>query len=109
MPQDQTPPRPDTSPTAAPAPDGFAAFAAEARARGFDTALIRDWDPNHQTPPHSHPFDTEALVVRGTVTLTFAGTSRVLAAGARFAVPRDIEHAETYGPEGATFWAARRQ
>jgi hypothetical protein len=89
-------------------PAGFEAFAAEARARGYGEALVREWEPGHATPVHSHPFDTSALVVRGDFVLVVGAEERRLVAGERFELARGIDHAERYGPKGATFWAARR-
>jgi quercetin dioxygenase-like cupin family protein len=89
-------------------PADFEAFAAEARARGHAEALVREWEPGHVTPVHSHPFDTMAVVVRGAFVLVVGGEERHLVAGDRFELARGIDHAERYGPEGATFWAARR-
>jgi quercetin dioxygenase-like cupin family protein len=56
---------------------------------------------------HEHPFDTRAVVVRGEFWLTVDGQTRHLKTGERFELARHIPHAERYGPEGATFWAAR--
>jgi mannose-6-phosphate isomerase-like protein (cupin superfamily) len=86
----------------------FEAFAAAARANGCADVLIRDWAANHETPVHAHPFDAEALVVAGEFWLTIGGETRHLRPGDRFAVPRGVDHAERYGPAGATFWVGRR-
>jgi quercetin dioxygenase-like cupin family protein len=45
--------------------------------------------------------------VRGEFWLTVDGQTRHLKTGERFELARHIPHAERYGPEGATFWAAR--
>ena len=88
--------------------DDFEDFAAAARARGFDEALVREWEAGHETPVHTHPFDAEALLVRGEFWLTVDGVTRHLQAGDRFAVVRGTPHVERYGAAGATFWVARR-
>lgn len=88
-------------------PQTFDQFRDEALRQGCDEALVREWAPGHETPMHEHPFDTRALVVRGEFWLTVDGQTRHLEAGERFELARHIPHAERYGPEGATFWAAR--
>jgi hypothetical protein len=40
--------------------------------------------------------------------LTEGDTTRHLHAGDRFELARSVPHAERYGAEGATYWAARR-
>lgn len=77
-------------------------------AQGFDEVLVREWAPGFENAPHEHPFDTEALVVQGEFWLTVDGQTRRVATGDTFALARGIRHSERYGPEGATFWAARK-
>lgn len=83
-------------------------FTATMIARGYDEVLVREWGPDHVAPDHEHPFDTDALVVSGEFWLTVGETTRHLRAGDTFQLNRGIRHAERYGSEGATFWAARR-
>jgi len=86
----------------------FAEFEARARAQGFNDVLVREWAPGQVVGTHTHPFDVSALVVRGEVVLTCHGEGRALRAGQPFELPRDTQHDERYGPEGATFWVARK-
>jgi quercetin dioxygenase-like cupin family protein len=86
----------------------FDAFKADALARGFDEVLVREWAPGLQVGTHTHPFAVEARVVRGGLALTLGDSTRDLAAGEVFALAAEVPHAENYGPEGATFWVARR-
>jgi len=86
----------------------FQSFAAQARSQGFDEVLVREWEPHLATPEHSHPFDVEALVVQGEFWLTMDGQTRHVKAGDTFKLTRDVMHQETYGAQGAVFWAARR-
>lgn len=86
----------------------FEEFSAEEKARGSDEVLVREWAPDHQTPVHDHPFDARALVVQGEFWLTVGEQTRHLQVGDRFELPRGTLHSERYGPQGATFWAARR-
>lgn len=86
----------------------FEQFSAKMLGSGYHEVLVREWEPHHCTPEHDHPFDTDALVVRGEFWLTSGGSTRHIRAGERFQLGRSIAHAERYGPQGATFWAARR-
>jgi hypothetical protein len=86
----------------------FAAFEAQARAAGADEVLVRDWAPGQVVDTHSHPFDADALVVRGEMWLSDAAGERHLGAGDTFRLAAGTPHAERYGPTGATYWVARR-
>jgi len=86
----------------------FADFEADARARGFDEVAERVWQAGTHVAVHGHPFAVEALMVQGELTLTIDDETRVLRRGDRFALVADQPHAEQYGGEGATYWAARR-
>ncbi len=87
----------------------FEDFAAAARARGFDEIVERRWEPGTVLDEHRHPFAVEALVVQGEMWLTPAGgPTRRLRPGDRFALGAEAPHAERYGADGATYWAARR-
>jgi hypothetical protein len=86
----------------------FDAFAAAARAAGFDEVLERTWAPHLVLDTHTHPFAVRARVVRGEMWLIHAGAERHLVAGDDFELPARAPHAERYGPEGAAFWVARR-
>ena len=86
----------------------FADFAADARAQGWDEVLERQWAPLTVLELHVHPFDAKARVVEGEMWLTLGGQTQHLRPGDGFEVGRDVLHAERYGPEGATYWVARR-
>lgn len=89
-------------------PSTFEDFRAAAQAEGFDEILVREWSPGQHLDTHTHPFALKVLVVRGEVLLGCEGHTRRVAAGEWFELAREVPHAEHYGPEGATFWAARR-
>jgi hypothetical protein len=86
----------------------YADFEAAAHAAGYDEVVVREWQPNQVVGTHTHPFDVKALVVRGELWLSAEGRTRHVRAGQRFELTRMCPHDERYGPEGATFWAARR-
>jgi quercetin dioxygenase-like cupin family protein len=86
----------------------YEAFEAATRAEGFDEVLIREWKPGQVVDTHTHPFAVKALVVSGEFWLTEGDRVRHVRTGDWFELARDVPHAERYGAEGATFWAARR-
>lgn len=86
----------------------FETFQSAALARGFGEVLARSWAPGQVLEDHSHPFDADALVVAGEMWLTVAGQTRHLLPGGTFVLPAGTPHAERYGPQGATYWVARR-
>jgi quercetin dioxygenase-like cupin family protein len=87
----------------------FEAFKAKSLANGFDEVLERVWAPNTVVETHSHPFDADAVVTQGEFWLTCDGHTRHLRPGDTFALASHMPHDERYGPEGATFWVARKQ
>jgi quercetin dioxygenase-like cupin family protein len=88
--------------------DTFADFETQARAAGFDTVLERHWAPNTVIDTHTHDFAVDALVTAGEMWLTHSGQTRHLQPGDRFALDAQVPHSERYGPEGTSFWVARR-
>jgi hypothetical protein len=86
----------------------FDDFKQKSLAAGFDEVLARDWAPNTVLDTHTHPFGVHALLTRGEMWLTMNGQTQHLTPGATFALDRDVLHDERYGPEGATYWVARK-
>ena len=89
-------------------PLSFQQFAELARAQGHDEVLERQWAAGMVLDTHTHDFEANALVVQGEMWLTVGSEVRHLRAGDRFSLQRQEPHAERYGPEGATYWVARR-
>jgi quercetin dioxygenase-like cupin family protein len=83
-------------------------FTSAALAQGFDEVLVRDWQPGLVIDTHTHAFGVSALVVAGRLSLGVGGATAHLTAGNRFELEPGVPHSERYGPEGATFWVARR-
>lgn len=86
----------------------FAQFEADTHAEGFDEVTERRWQPGLVIETHGHPFAVKAVVVAGEMWLTQSDGTRHLRVGDTFRLDRDEPHAERYGEEGATYWAARR-
>jgi quercetin dioxygenase-like cupin family protein len=87
---------------------GFEEFAAASREAGFDEVTERRWDAGVEIATHTHPFAVQALVVQGDMVLICRGQDLALKTGDRFELAFEEPHAERYGAQGATFWAARR-
>ena len=86
----------------------FDAFKADALAAGFDEALERHWPADTVLDLHSHAFDAEAVVTQGEMWLTCGEQTQYLTPGGTFKLAHDVPHSERYGPDGATYWVARR-
>ena len=86
----------------------FDTFSASARAQGFDEVLERRWQPGTVLDTHTHAFAVKALVVQGEMWLTCGDCRLHLLPGDTFALEREVPHDERYGPQGATYWVARR-
>jgi quercetin dioxygenase-like cupin family protein len=82
-------------------------FTKQSLEEGFDEVLVREWQANQHLATHTHAFDASVLVIKGSYSLTVGDKVRHLRAGDSFRLARNIAHAETYGPEGATIWVAR--
>ena len=86
----------------------FEEFEAESKALGFEEVLSREWEARTELPEHTHPFSVRALVVQGELWLTVGDSTQHLCVGDRFELGHCMPHAERYGEQGATYWAARR-
>ena len=86
----------------------FNDFSTQAMDDGFDEIIKKEWAPNLVIEKHTHPFDARVQVATGQVKLTLATGAQTFEAGQGFFIPRGTEHAEQYGPNGATFWVARK-
>ena len=85
----------------------FEQFKAATMAEGFDEVLAREWEANHETPLHEHPFEVFGFIVKGEIWLTMDENPIHLHQGDTFRVPRYMPHQEKYGPQGASLWIAR--
>jgi quercetin dioxygenase-like cupin family protein len=75
---------------------------------GYDEIVEVSWPPDTVLEPHQHAFAAKALVVRGEMWLTIGTHTRHLRRGFEFQLGPNELHEERYGPEGATYWVARR-
>jgi quercetin dioxygenase-like cupin family protein len=88
--------------------ESFESFRARSLSAGADEVVERRWEPGQMVETHTHPFGAEALVTEGEMWLTCAGETRHLHPGDTFHLAAGTPHAERYGPQGATYWVARR-
>lgn len=86
----------------------FDQFKQQATVAGFDEVIERDWPPHTVLDTHTHPFAVHAILTRGEMWLTMHGQTRHLQPGDIFELDRDVPHDERYGPEGASYWVARK-
>ena len=86
----------------------FDTFSASARSQGFDETVERQWKPDTEVGTHTHGFAVKALVVQGEMWLSVGERTLHLLPGDTFQLDREVPHAERYGHQGATYWAARR-
>lgn len=56
-----------------------------------------------QYPPHTHPYITAHVILKGEMTLTVGDEARALKPGDRCDVPRDAMHEATIGSGGCTY------
>lgn len=87
----------------------FDTFKRQALDAGFDEVLERQWDADVFLDTHTHPVSVSVLVVKGEMWLGMNGTTRHLTPGSTFEVGYEVPHSERYGPDGATYWVARKK
>ena len=83
-------------------------FSEELRNVGFPEFTIVERLPNVALDPHTHPFESRALILDGEITLTVDGIERVYRAGEIFHLPRETLHAERYGATGVRYLVGRK-
>jgi quercetin dioxygenase-like cupin family protein len=85
-----------------------AGFEAGLKADGFGEVLTRRMEAGQTAPDHAHPFDARLFVLEGEFVLESGGQVRRYGPGEAFEVPAGERHAESFGPEGATYLVGRR-
>jgi quercetin dioxygenase-like cupin family protein len=83
-------------------------FKQQALADGYQEVVERNWEPNTVAETHTHPFAAKGLLTQGEMWLTCDDKTQHLLPGDIFTLEPNTPHEEIYGPEGATYWAARR-
>jgi quercetin dioxygenase-like cupin family protein len=75
---------------------------------GFEEITTKVTLNEKHNPEHSHPFEVRAMVIQGTLTLTWDGQTKTFKAGDIFTMRRGCPHAESYGPGGAVILSGRK-
>jgi hypothetical protein len=83
-------------------------FATACKNDGFGDMEEKSGMANFSSKPHTHPFAVRALILSGEFRLTRNGETEVFRPGASFSMQAGCEHAESYGPHGATYLVARK-
>lgn len=85
-----------------------AEFEASLKADGYTETLTRRMEAGATAPTHTHPFDARLFILEGEFILEQAGATRRYGPGEAFAVPAGALHAESFGPQGASYLVGRR-
>jgi quercetin dioxygenase-like cupin family protein len=86
----------------------YDAFRAHPLLQGADEVLERHWSPDQVVEEHVHAFDADAVVSAGEMWLICGDQTQHLKVGDTFHLDAGTRHSERYGPQGATYWVARR-
>lgn len=65
------------------------------------TFAVVELDPHASATMHQHTNEQLGIVLRGTMTFTIGGETRVLNAGDTYEIPGNVPHEATAGAEGA--------
>jgi quercetin dioxygenase-like cupin family protein len=58
---------------------------------------------------HSHPFESQALITQGSITLVIDGVETSYLPGDVFHLLSGQVHSESYGPEGVEYLVSRKE
>jgi quercetin dioxygenase-like cupin family protein len=65
------------------------------------TLAVVELPPGSVVPEHRHPNEQLGVLLRGSVTFTIGDECEVLRPGATWAIPANVPHQVTAGPDGA--------
>ncbi len=83
-------------------------FEAKLKREGFLEVERKQGQPNFISKPHTHPYDVQALVLDGEITLEREGKAQTFRVGDSFEMTAGCVHTEHYGPDGYSFLVGRR-
>lgn len=63
--------------------------------------------PNETLDLHTHPFESQASVLEGAISISSQERARLYRAGEVFHLDHAQEHSERYGPQGVRYLGAR--
>ncbi len=76
---------------------------------GFPKPVEVHQPANSHLDEHRHPFEVKALVTSGHIELLVDGQKQQFDAGDVFHLGYEQAHCETYGPQGVSYLASRKQ
>ena len=76
---------------------------------GYPQPVEVQREPNGHLDDHKHPFEVKALVLEGKIDLIIDGHAKTYGSGDIFHLALEELHAESYGPQGVRYLAARKQ
>ncbi|MDP9109029.1 MAG: cupin domain-containing protein [Pseudomonadota bacterium] len=83
-------------------------FRAALASAGFTEIANVTREANGLLDEHAHPFEANALVTAGELTLRVDGTERSYRTGEVFHLPAMTPHSERYGPDGVSYLVGRK-
>ena len=83
-------------------------FSRQLRLAGFGEIVVVEREPNGRLDEHSHPFESQALILAGEISLRVAGRESCYRAGDVFHLDNGQQHVEWYGPQGVRYLVGRK-
>jgi len=83
-------------------------FSRQLRLAGFGEIVVVEREPNGRLGEHSHPFESQALILAGEISLRVAGQERRYQVGEVFHLDNGQRHEEWYGPAGVRYLVGRK-
>ena len=77
--------------------------------KGYENIVEVSFPENHINETHTHPFNAEIIIVKGSVSIAVDEKKKMLKTGDVFALSANVKHSEHVGPDGVTFLAARQE
>lgn len=75
---------------------------------GVQTVVEVVREANGSLDTHTHPFEANALILEGEITLVAEGKTWHCKAGDTFRLAANVPHTEHYGPQGVRYLAGRK-
>ena len=83
-------------------------FTLQLREQGFEQVSTVTREANGFLDTHPHPFEAQALILSGEITLVCQGQEQRYRPGEVFHLARDEPHSERYGPQGVSYLVGRK-
>ena len=65
-------------------------------------------EPGYFLDTHTHDWNVDIIILKGSLQVNFNNKVKLLSAGDRFKLEKNIEHTEYSGIEGVSFLSARK-